>query len=417
MLTESTMSDNKTRIAILSVHSSPLGQPGSGDTGGMSTYIRELTLELVKLGHTVDIYTRLEDTRDPEIIELAPDVRLIHIQAGPPADIDKLLIYSHLPDFACHTENFRKLHNLQYDLIFSHYWLSGIAGQYLQTWWQVPQMIMFHTLGAVKNAIGIGEDESDLRLEEEEQAANSSQRVIAATDRDKSALIRYYQVPPEKISVIPCGVNLALFRPIDKSLARQSLGLKDGPIILFVGRVERLKGIDSIIRSLPYLSDIQPELIIVGEDGNRPGEINNLKHLAESLGVSHSVRFTGLVDYERLPYFYNSADVCVFPSYYESFGLVPLESLACGIPVVATDVGDLKNIVRQGETGYIIPSQEPRLISEKVKIILKGKPDTMENPFVIRSTVSHLAWQYTAASISREIKRLITDNAALARYI
>jgi len=374
------MSINLYRIAVLSVHSSPLGQPGIGDTGGMSIYIRELSREMAKQGHTVDIYTRVQDPVTPEIIDLAPRARQIHILAGEPADIDKLLIYENAPDFACKTATYARQNGLVYDIIFSHYWISGIAGHYLQVWWEAPQMMMFHTLGAIKNAIGIGEDEPELRIEEERRIAQSSHRIIASTETEKIALYRFYDVPPEKVSVIPCGVNLNQFRPSDKTLARLKLGLNSDKIILFVGRIERLKGIDRIIQSLPYLSDIKPRLLIVGEDGNRPGEINRLKRLSVDLGVAEQVVFTGLIDYEKLPDYYNAADVCVFPSYYESFGLVPLESLACGTPVVATNVGNLKNIIRQGETGYIVEDSHPGRLAEKIGLILRERDPILKQP-------------------------------------
>jgi D-inositol-3-phosphate glycosyltransferase len=405
------MSDYHNKIAILSVHSSPLGQPGIGDTGGMSIYIRELTRELVKIGHTVDIYTRVQDPVTPEIVELAPRARQIHLLAGEPADIDKLLVYNHAPDFAHSVENFRRQHNLQYDLIFSHYWISGIAGQYLQSWWQVPQMVMFHTLGAVKNAIGIGEDESDLRIEEERKIANYCCRVVASTDAEKTALRQYYGISPDKISVIPCGVNMGQFQPSDKQLARRILNLGDRKIILFVGRIERLKGIDKIIMALPFLSRFQPHLLIVGEDGNRPGEIETLKNLAGNLHLSDSITFTGLVDYERLPAYYNAADVCVFPSHYESFGLVPLESLACGTPVVATDVGDLRHIIRQGETGFILADARPEFLADKIEMILDDAPRPMKDPLGIRNSVKPFGWEHIAGSIDQEFNRLILKNA------
>ena len=188
----------------------------------MSIYIRELTRELARLGHVVDIYTRVQDPVTPEIIDLAPGARQIHILAGEPADIDKLLIYTHAPDFACKVENFRKQHDLQYDIIFSNYWISGIAGQYLQVWWQVPHMVMFHTLGAIKNAIGIGEDEPDLRIQEERQIAAYCHRIIAATENERQALHQFYAVPLEKVSVIPCGVNLDLFHPQEQLRPRKT---------------------------------------------------------------------------------------------------------------------------------------------------------------------------------------------------
>ena len=400
------MQTRQLRIAILSVHSSPLDPPGVGDTGGMSVYIRELTQELERQGHFVDIYTRVHDLVTPEIIELAPQARLIHIRAGEPADIDKLLIYSFVPAFACKVEDFRNRHNLHYDLIFSHYWLSGIAGQYLQKWWQVPQAMMFHTLGAVKNAIGIGEDEPELRLEAEAQLARACHRIIASTENEKNSLHHYYGIPLEKISVIPCGVNLKLFRPIPKIVARQKIGLNGGNIILFVGRIERLKGIDNLIRAMAYLEQSRPELLIVGEDGNRQGEMNNLKNLAEDLGVADSVSFSGLVDHEKLPDFYNAADVCVLPSYYESFGLVPLEALACGTPVVATNVGDLQNIIRQGETGYVLMDNHPMHLVAKIEAVLSDKSKNTGTALSIRSSIARFGWQIIADSIITDFNEL-----------
>ncbi|HSW58606.1 MAG TPA: glycosyltransferase [Dehalococcoidales bacterium] len=400
-------------IAILSIHSSPLGQPGEGDTGGMSIYIRELTRELVKLGNSVDIYTRVQSPTTPEVIEIAPGARQIHILAGEPADIDKLLVYDTAPDFACRTESFRKTHDLKYDMIFSHYWISGIAGQYLQIWWQVPHLVMFHTLGAVKNAIGIGEDEPDLRIEEERQVALTCHRIIASTEKEKVALFRFYDVPPEKVSVIPCGVNFDLFKPMDKAAARQKLGLGSDKIILFVGRIERLKGIDRIIQSLPFLGDVTPRLIIAGEDGNRPGEAQKLRNLAENLGVGKSVSFIGRVDYSELPVYYNAADVCAFPSFYESFGLVPLESLACGTPVVATDVGDLKNIIIEGQTGYVIAGSHPPLLADRLGQILRHQSPELGSQTAIRGSILRYSWKNIAREIQSHCSRMVSPRPAL----
>jgi D-inositol-3-phosphate glycosyltransferase len=403
------MNKSPLKIAMLSVHSSPLGQPGAGDTGGMSIYIRELTQELVKQGHKVDIYTRSQDANLPEIIEFVPGARLIHIQAGDPVDLDKLLIYSHAPDVACKTENYRKQNDLHYDIIFSHYWISGISGLYLHTWWQTPHVTMFHTLGAVKNAIGIGEDEPELRIQEETLIAKECDRIIAPTAREKQSLQDYYGVRSEKIRVIPCGVNLQVFKPQDKYKAKQDLGLGDEKIILFVGRIERLKGIDHLIKSIPHLSDLKPKLLIVGEDGNRQGETGKLKILVGELGIGKSVVFPGLVDYEKLPLFYNAADVCVLPSYYESFGLVPLESLACGTPVVATEVGDLKNIIKEEQSGFIVSSSQPTHLSEKIRIILSRSSPSLEERYTIRSSVTNLSWERVASLLVKVFHELLTS--------
>jgi len=401
------MSDRRYKIAFLSVHSSPLGQPGLGDTGGMSIYIRELTRELALMGHAVDIFTRSQETDTPKIIELAPGVRLVFIKAGEQADIDKLLVYNTAPDFACAVENFRKSQDLKYDLIFSHYWISGIAGQYLQAWWQVPQVIMFHTLGAIKNALGIGEDESDLRLEEERLVARDSRCVIASTETEKTALFRFYDVPPEKVVVLPCGVNLSKFKPMDKAAMRQKLGLGENPIILFVGRIERLKGLERVIVTMPYLSAFKPKLVIVGEDGARRGEVDNLKLLAIQKEVYDSVVFKGLVPHEQLGEYYNAADVCVLPSYYESFGLVPLEALACGTPVVATDVGNLKNIIRNGETGYVLTDPRPRNMADKVSQVLRKSDPRMQDQQYIRSSITTYSWHIIAEAMINQFDSMV----------
>ena len=201
-----------------------------------------------------------------------------------------------------------------------------------------------------------------------------------------------------------------MFKPLDKAAARRELGLGEGKIILFVGRIERLKGIDRIIKALPFLGDVKPQLIVVGEDGNRPGEVQKLKALAENLGVAQSITFRGVVDHEQLPRYYNAADVCAFPSFYESFGLVPLESLACGTPVVATEVGDLKNIILEGQTGYVIPNGQAPLLAEKLGLILRGKSPDMKDPAGIRESISRYNWSNIALLIEDQIRQLASPS-------
>jgi len=338
------MPASRLRIAMLSAHSCPIGTLGAKDTGGMSVYIRELARELGKQGHLVDVYTRVHDPRDGQIYELGQNARLIHLRAGEDKEINKLAVYSHLPVFACNLENFRKRDGLQYDLVFSHYWISGLVGEYLQQQWNVPHITMFHTLGTVKNTIGVSKDEPELRIETERNLAQKCQHIIAPTEKEKEKLIRHYGASPEKISVVPCGVSLEQFKPLDKAWAKQYLGFGNDKIILFVGRIDPLKGIDKLIKALPYLQNIQGlRLVVIGGGEHSQREIEQLQKLACNLKIQDSVTFLGLIKHEQLPYFYSAADACVIPSYYESFGLVALESLACGTPVVATDVGNLKN--------------------------------------------------------------------------
>ncbi len=407
------MPANQLRIAMLSVHSCPLGTLGAKDTGGMSVYIRELAGELGKQGHLVDIYTRVHDPKDHQIVELGQNARLIHLRAGEDDEMHKLVVYSYLPDFACNVENFRKHNDLQYDLVFSHYWLSGWVGTSLQQWWNVPHIIMFHTLGAVKNTIGIGEDEPELRIETERNLALNCHHIIASTEREKGELIRHYGASPERISVIPCGVNLELFQPANKEIAKQQLGFVDGKLILFVGRIEPLKGIDQLLRTMPYLHNGQePRLVIIGGDEHSQHEMERLQRLSRALYMEDSVTFLGLIKHERLPYFYSAADVCVIPSYYESFGLVALESLACGTPVVATDVGDLKSVIRQGETGYIVMDNTPRHLADKIALLFsRSSPDT-KSALSIRASVDRFSWSNIAEAIVREFRLVLANYLA-----
>ena len=401
------------RIAMLSVHSCPVGNLGAKDTGGMSIYVRELARELGRQGHLVDIYTRVHDPRDPQIINLGQNARLIHLTAGGDEEINKLAVYPYLPEFTCNLENFKKHNGLHYDLVFSHYWLSGQVGKYLQQLWNVPHIMMFHTLGAVKNAIGIGEAEPELRIETERDLTRDCHRIIAPTNREKENLILHYGALPERIGVVPCGVNLEQFKPIDKEIAKRQVGFVDNKIILFVGRIEPLKGIDQLLKAMPYLQNIQGlRLVIIGGDEHSQYEIERLQRVSSDLHIQDSVTFLGLIKHEQLPCFYSAADACVIPSYYESFGLVALESLACGTPVVATDVGDLKSIIRQGETGYVVMDNAPRHLADKVALLLSRPSPDAKSALSIRASVSRFSWQNIAEAVTNECRLVLANYLA-----
>ncbi len=404
------------RIAMLSAHSCPVGKLGTKDTGGMSVYIREIACELAKQGHLVDVYTRVHDPRDRQTYELDQNARLIHLRAGEDEEIHKLAVYSHLPDFVDNLESFRKHNNLQYDLIFSHYWLSALAGTYLQQWWHVPHITMFHTLGAVKNAIkegahlALGEDEPELRIETERDLVQKCHHIIAPTEKEKEALIRHYGASPGKISVVPCGVNLEQFKVLDKAQARQYLGFDNDNIILYVGRIDPLKGVDKLIKALTYLRHIPKlKLMVIGGGEHSRREIEQLQKLAANLNIQDSVTFLGLVKHEQLPYYYNAADTCVVPSYYESSGLVALESLACGTPVVATNVGTHKSIIRQGETGYVIKDNTPHHIADKIALLISRPSTGVKSAQLIRETVSKFNWSNVAKEIIKVCQLVLTN--------
>jgi len=402
--------DGQLRIAMLSAHSCPVGKLGAKDTGGMSVYVLELARELGKCGHLVDIYTRAHDPKDKQIIELGHNVRLIHLKAGRNGEMHKLAVYPHLPDFAGKLENFRKRNRLKYDLVYSHYWLSAWVGRFLQGWWDVPHIIMFHTLGAIKNAVGIGEAEPELRIEAERYLAKNCHRIIAATGKEKEGLISHYGALPETISVIPCGVNLELFQPVDKEAARQQLGLNGNKNILFVGRLEPLKGIDRLLMAMTYLENRKgTRLLVIGGDGNSQHEIERLQRLSRELHIQDSVIFLGLIKQEKLPLYYSAADVCVVPSYYESFGLVALESLACGTPVVATDVGSARSVIRQAETGYVVPDSSSHRLAQKISLLLSKPEAGAESIGLMRASVAGFSWASIAEMMVKEYRKVLAD--------
>ena len=404
------MTANQLKIAMLSTHSCPIGNPGAKDTGGMAVYVRELARELGKQGLLVDVYTRVHDPKDNQIAKLGQNARLIHLRAGEDKDIHKLAVYSYLPDFACNLERFRKDDGVQYDLVFSHYWLSGWVGEYLQRWWNVPHVMMFHTLGAVKNAIGIGEDEPELRIETERHLARNCHHIIATTEKEKEEFTLHYGASPERISVVPCGVNLDLFQPMDKEVARQQLGFGDDKVILSVGRIEPLKSVDRLLKAVTYLQNSHElRLVIIGGDEHSQHEMERLQRLSRELNIEGSVNFLGLIKQEELPCFYSAANVCVVPSYYESFGLVALESMACGTPVVTTNVGDLKSVIRQGETGYVVMDNTPRGLADKIALLLsKPSPDT-KSAFSIRASVTRFSWSNIAQEVTKEFREVLAN--------
>ncbi|MBW1997566.1 MAG: glycosyltransferase [Deltaproteobacteria bacterium] len=398
------------RIAMLSLHSCPLGKLGSENTGGMSVYIRELSRELGKRGHHVDVFTRCHGAGHSPVMTLGEKARLIHVRAGEERELDKTSIWRHMPEFVHRVKRFREESGVHYDLIHSHYWLSGWAGRHLASLWGVPQVMMFHTLGMVKE-VTMGSREPQLRIPCERSLTRDSSLIIAPTEREKDLLLRYYGASPGNISVIPCGVNLELFRTIEKDFARDYLGFNGEQIILFVGRIVPLKGIDRLLLALSCLKPRDNlRLVVIGGDEQCQAEVDRLKNLSEDLRLKDCVSFLGLVGQEKLPYFYSAADLCVFPSYYESFGLVALESLACGTPVVATNVGDLENIILEGKTGYVVHDSDPGSLADKIALLLSLSKARGEAIGSIRSSIARYSWDNIAEAILGEYRRITANH-------
>ncbi|UCG19969.1 MAG: glycosyltransferase [Deltaproteobacteria bacterium] len=393
------MESEKLRIAMLSVHSSPIGELGTKDTGGMSVYVRELARELGNRGHMVDIYTRLNGSRQKQITRLYEKVRLIHLRAGNNGHINKLALYGHLDDFFKELERFRTRQSLHYDLVHSHYWLSGRVGKWAQESWAVPHVFMFHTVSAVKNITVGSEKEPELRTATEKNLARNCDRILVATDKERGHLINHYEASPQKIGVVPCGVNLDLFSPWDRAKARQKLGFaQDESIVLFVGRFAPLKGIDRLMEAMYHLQHHKRlRLVIVGGDGTNTPEFQGLQKLARNFGIQESVTFAGRIEQDNLPAYYSAADVLVVPSYYESFGLVALEALASGTPVVATKVGAMESILKEGKTGHVVSNGSPRLLAKSIEKFISGSNGLSAHE--VRASVLSYSWANVAAAM------------------
>jgi D-inositol-3-phosphate glycosyltransferase len=395
------------RIAMLSIHSNPIGELGTNDTGGMSVYIRELARELGRRGHWIDIFTRLRNGSHQPVIDLFENVRLVHLGIPNNGTLSRLALYPYLSDFFQSMEDFRFYEGIEYDLIHSHYWLSGRLGIWAQELWNRPHVVMLHTLGEMKNRTGVGRPEPELRIAAERELVKTCHRILAPTEREKDNLVRYYGVSEEKIGIVPCGVNLDLFQPERKQAARKHLGLDPDDIILLnVGRFEPLKGIDRLLEALTHLRDHRRlRLVIVGGDGNQAPESQFLRQKAINLGIENKVFFAGRVDQKHLPPYYSSADVLVISSHYESFGLVGLEAFACGRPVVSTPVGAMESLIQQSRAGQVVSDTLPRSLARGIQsIITQSKPPQADE---IRKSVLKYSWSNVAAAILKEYETAI----------
>jgi len=334
----------------------------------MSTYLRGLSRALGEAGHRVDLFTRAAGESEEGIWETDPNVRLIALDDGL-GPLDKNKIYPHRASIAASIDRFCRRDGAAYRVIFSHYWLSGCVGNILQHNWNIPHLIMFHTLGRAKNEACCGENEPSLRIAEEERLARACDLIVTAAKSEKEKILVYYGLPPEKVLVIPCGIDRTLFRPLEsaetraKNKERACVAGGGEKVILSVGRIEPVKGFDLLIRAAGLLpAGDNFKLLIIGGDEQGSTQIARFKETAAGLGISGKVEFTGVVDHDKMPLYYNDAAVTVLPSHYESFGLVALESIACGTPIVAGPVGIVPELlVAEGCSRLVclVPDRSP----------------------------------------------------------
>ena len=411
------------RIAMLSIHTSPLDQPGTGDAGGMNVYIVETAKRLAQSGIEIDIFTRATTSRLAPIVDLVPGVKVVHITAGP----FEGLLKNDLPGQLCavtagvlrteasKTEGY-------YDLIHSHYWLSGQVGWLASERWRVPLVHTMHTMGKVKNLeLAAGDKaEPEMRLIGEQQVVDVAQRLVANTEVEAQELTKFYQADPRKIDVVNPGVDLELFSPGSQTKARKKLGIPlDASMLLFVGRIQPLKAPDILMRAAAELISMRPELrssllvvICGGVSGTGADHPEALRDLASNLGLLDLIRFEPPSSREELVTWYRAADLTVVPSYSESFGLVAIESQACGTPVVASAVGGLKTAVADGVSGRLIQGHNPIAFSHVLNQLLMNPTLRAELSAGSRMHAAAFGWEHTTSGLINSYELALNKSRA-----
>jgi D-inositol-3-phosphate glycosyltransferase len=407
---------------MLSYHTCPLATLGGKDTGGMNVYVRELTRQLGRMGVHVDVFTRSQDEHVPHVLhDLGYGNRVVHVPSGPEVPLPKRQLVDHLPEFVSGIQEFAANKGLQYDLIHSHYWMSGIAAKDLKAAWGVPIVQMFHTLGLMKQRVARdpGEMEGEYRIQGEQEVLRIADRVVAATPAELAQLQWLYRADTSKVEIVPPGVDISHFYPIPQDEAKEFIGLQPcDQLLLFVGRIEPLKGIDNLIEAIAILrrqgvyvslSVIggDPDQVVVSHDGAETkrsvefnmSEMKRLQEMRARYGMEDLVAFLGRRSQDTLPYYYSAAEAVVVPSHYESFGMVALEAMACGTPVVASQVGGLAYLVQDGETGYTVPADDPQALADALNRLLKDPEMRARMGLKAAEFAKEYAWSKIAARI------------------
>ena len=388
-------------IAMISYHTCPLATLGGKDTGGMNVYVRELTKSLGEFNVHVDAFTRSQDEHVPHVLhDLGYGNRVVHIPAGPEVPLPKKQLAEHIPIFAQGILDFAEQKGIRYDLIHTHYWMSGVAGIHLQQKWGLPIIHMYHTLGIMKNRVArsAAEIEGDYRLHGELDVLKAASRVVVATPAEQDQLTTLYGADPLKLVTIPPGVDTSHFYPIPADEAKAVIDIPtEDRMLLFVGRIEPLKGVETLIRAVAHmrkmgvLGKCPHYLAVIGGDpeGNPQDidtEMKRLQNLCGELGIGDLVVFLGKQDQNLLPYYYSAAELLIVPSHYESFGMVALEAMACGTPVVASQVGGLAYLVKDGLNGYSVPEGDPVALGSKLTELIRDDS--------LRARLGHQANQF-----------------------
>ncbi len=390
-------------VAVLSLHTSPLTQPGAGDSGGMNVYVRELVGSLAQAGVACNVYVRRWNADLPDVVDVEPGFRVVHVPAGPleltkeelPGIVDQYADW-----VAQHVAGIGDVKSLH-----ANYWLSGVAGHRIKHALDLPLVSTFHTLARVKAETG--DPEPARRVQAESEVIACSDAILASCTAEASQLTQLYGADPDRIEIVPPGVDHAFFSPGDRRGARAALGLGDHPVVLFVGRIQPLKGVDVAVRTLAALAHPDAVLVVVGGASGAVGdhEVERVQKLAADLGVADRIHWVEPQPHHLLSTYYRAADVCLVPSRSESFGLVALEAAACGTPVVAAAVGGLRTIVTHGGTGFLVDGRDPAAYAGYVEQILDSSGLAAE----LSAAAARRAAGYTWSTTAGRLRRLHSD--------
>lgn len=392
-------------LAVLSMHTSPLAQPGSGDSGGMNVYVRELVGALAQAGVDTEVFVRRTDPSLPDVVDVEPGFRVVHIDAGP-FDLPKEDLPDVLELFGDGVAERMRTRG-GYDAIHANYWLSGVVGHRLKHELSLPLVSTFHTLARVKAETG--DDEPQRRIDAETQVIACSDAILANCAAEVTQLVELYGADPSRVEIVPPGVDHAFFSPGDRNGARLALGLGDHPVLLFAGRIQPLKGLTIAIAALAELDQKFDDavLVVVGGPSGAEGEaeLEAARSLISELGLGERVHFVPPQPHHLLSTYYRAADVCVVPSRSESFGLVALEAAACGTPVVAAAIGGLLTLVEDGVTGFLIDTRNPSDYAAAIDKLLSDKPMSL----LMDASAADYARQYTWSTTAARLRRLYAD--------